>query len=117
MTSDLDQWEKAVEKATGGPWEHHDRTDDSTVASMANPHIPIAVCVNPDYGKDEFDERDGPFIAVAREALPPLLEIARLVAKWHLNTDPLDPCDDVAWSKFDLDRLDALLRKHTEVRE
>jgi hypothetical protein len=48
---------------------------------MSNPNIPVAVCVCPNYGKKTFDDADGPFISTSREAMPLLLEVARLAPR------------------------------------
>ena len=55
---------------------------------------------------------------LSEEALPPLLEIARLAAgKLAWEAGEGSAFDDDGWSKQDEIRLDALLRKHTEVRD
>lgn len=72
-------------KATAGRWEHHQReASDSTVASVGPPNAPgrpCAVCVNPRYGKDEFDATDGPFIAAARDDAPLLADACDLLLR------------------------------------
>ena len=77
MTSDLDRWEKAVERF------------DRISCDM-----------------DVIDEKTQGYNDACREGMPPLLEIARLAHECALSGSP----EHVA-------RLDALLRKHTEVRE
>jgi hypothetical protein len=71
---------------------------------MSNPNIPVAVCVCPNYGKKTFDDADGPFISTSREAMPLLLEVARL-AKIVRN----DTCS--GYVQENGQRLDSLLRK------
>jgi hypothetical protein len=73
---------------------------------MSNPNIPVAVCVCPNYGKKTFDDADGPFISTSREAMPLLLEVARLMSKGHAAPTRCGPglCEEC-------NRLDSLLRK------
>ncbi len=53
------------------------------------------------------------YVNTLDEALPPLLEIARLTRRmWPFRGADNDPL-----STQDMDKLAALLRKHTEVRE
>ena len=87
MNSDLDRWEKAVEKAA-----------DKMPQVLTSKVLWL------------YDDE---LLTAAREALPPLLEIARLAAKaWKAQTIIVDEL-----TADEIDKYDVLLRKHTEVRE